>query len=122
MRERLSVVLDELGRILPEGVFALVIRDYEEMEIKIAPDIIEGAADTVRDLAKDFRLAVASDAIVSPGRCLRQWLDLHEILDCFQSFAFSDEVGHSKPHPDMFFKSVAGSGCCTRRYDPRRGS
>lgn len=104
VRDRLGVVLDELGRSLPEDVFALVVRDYEEMEIKITPDIIEGAADTVRELAKDFRLAVVSDAIVSPGRCLRQWLDLHEILDYFQSFAFSDEVGHSKPHLDMFSK------------------
>jgi putative hydrolase of the HAD superfamily len=104
VRERLAVVLDELGRTLPEGVLALVVRDYEEMEIKITPDIIEGAADSVRDLTKDFRLAVVSDAIVSPGRCLRQWLDLHEIYNCFQSFAFSDEVGHSKPHPDMFLK------------------
>ena len=88
VRDRLSVVLDGLGLALPEDVFALVIRDYEEMEIKIPPDIIEGAADAVRDLAKDFRLAVVSDAIVSPGRCLRQWLDLHKILHCFQSFAF----------------------------------
>ena len=104
VRERLGVVLNELGRALPEDVFALVIRDYEEMEIKITPDMIEGAADAVRDLAKDFQLAVVSDAIVSPGRCLRQWLGLHEIFDCFQSFAFSDEVGHSKPHPDMFSK------------------
>jgi len=104
VRDRLGVVLDELGRTLPENTFTRIIQDYEEMEIKITPDIIEGAADSVRDLAKDFRLAVVSDAIVSPGRCLRQWLDLHEILDCFQSFAFSDEVGHSKPHPDMFSK------------------
>ena len=43
-----------------------------------------------------------SDAIVSPGRCLRRWLDIHGLLDYFDAFAFSDEVGHSKPHPDMF--------------------
>ena len=104
VRDRLGVVLDKLGRTLPKDVLALLIRDYEEMEIKTTPDIIEGAADAVRELAKDFRLAVVSDAIVSPGRCLRQWLDLHELLDYFQSFAFSDEVGHSKPHPDMFSK------------------
>ena len=104
VRERLEVALDKIGRTLPEEVFALVIRDYEEMEIKIAPDIIEGAAESVRDLAKDFRLAVVSDAIVSPGRCLRQWLGLHQILDYFQCFSFSDEIGHSKPHRDMFSK------------------
>jgi putative hydrolase of the HAD superfamily len=104
VRERLGVALDELGRTLPEDVLNLVVRNYEEMEIKITPDIIEGAADAVRDLAKDFRLAVVSDAIVSPGRCLRQWLDLHDILDCFQSFAFSDELRYSKPHPEMFSK------------------
>jgi putative hydrolase of the HAD superfamily len=104
VRHRIGVVLEILGRGLPEDEFVQIVRDYEEMELKIAPDIIEGAADSVRDLANDFRLAVVSDAIVSPGRCLRQWLKLHDLFDCFQSFAFSDEVGHSKPHPDMFSK------------------
>lgn len=104
VRHRLGIVLDILGRGLPEDDFSQIVRDYEEMELTFVPDIVEGAADAVQDLSKDFRLAVVSDAIVSPGRCLRQWLGLHKLLDCFQSFAFSDEVGHSKPHPDMFSK------------------
>ncbi|GIT27923.1 MAG: hypothetical protein CM1200mP41_39670 [Gammaproteobacteria bacterium] len=52
---------------------------YEEMEITVAPDIIDGAAKAIANLAQDFPLwALVSDAIVSPGRCLRQWLELNQ--------------------------------------------
>ena len=102
VRERLQIVIDGLGRSLSESALDLVVQRYEEMEINIAPDIIEGAADAIADLSQDFPLAVVSDAIVSPGRCLRQWLELNQILQYFQGFSFSDEVGFSKPHRNMF--------------------
>ena len=102
MRERLQIVIDGLGRSLAESVLDLVVQRYEEMEITVAPDIIDGAADAIANLSQDFPLAVVSDAIVSPGRCLRQWLELNHILQYFQGFSFSDEVGSSKPHRNMF--------------------
>ena len=43
-----------------------------------------------------------SDAIVSPGICLRRVLENHGLAAPFSGFAFSDEVGHSKPHRSMF--------------------
>ena len=102
VRERLQIVIDGLGRSLAESVLDLVVQRYEEMEITVAPDIIDGAADAIANLSQDFPLAVVSDAIVSPGRCLRQWLELNHILQYFQGFSFSDEVGFSKPHRNMF--------------------
>ena len=95
-------MIDGLGRGLSESALDLVVQQYEEMEINVAPDIIDSAADAIVDLSHDFPLAVVSDAIVSPGRCLRQWLELNHILQYFQGFAFSDEVGFSKPHRNMF--------------------
>ena len=100
--ERLKIVLAGLGRTLPNPVLENVIRQYEEMEVMVAPDMIDGVAEAIAELAEDFPLAVVSDTIVSPGRCLRQWLEMNGILDHFAGFAFSDEVGHSKPHADMF--------------------
>ena len=102
VRERLQIVIHGLGRGLSESALDLVVQQYEEMEINVAPDIIDSAADAIVDLSQDFPLAVVSDAIVSPGRCLRQWLELNHILQYFQGFAFSDEVGFSKPHRNMF--------------------
>jgi HAD superfamily hydrolase (TIGR01509 family) len=72
------------------------------MEITVAPDPIDGIEQALEALSSDFPLAVVSDAIVSPGRCLRQWLENHGLKKYFSAFAFSDEVGHSKPHRDMF--------------------
>ena len=100
--ERVSVLLAGLGRTLPEAERAALVRDLEEMEIRIAPAPVEGIGEAIADLAGSFRLGVVSDAIYSPGRCLRRWLEMHDLLRHFDGFAFSDEVGHSKPHPDMF--------------------
>ena len=49
-----------------------------------------------------YKLAVISDAIFSPGRNLRKLLEGAGMLEYFDHFVFSDEVGHSKPHPDVF--------------------
>lgn len=100
--ERLDVLLTGLHRKLPAPVLAEVIRIHEEMEIKVAPDPIDGAGPALAQLAQSYALCVVSDAIVSPGRILRQWLEMHGLLQHFSGFAFSDEVGHSKPHVDMF--------------------
>ena len=108
--ERLSVLLGGLGRELPEAVLADVTAKIEEMEIEIMPDPVPGIGDTIESLAARYPLAVVSDAIFSPGRCLREWLKRHRLLHCFSAFAFSDEVGRSKPHPDMFNRVAAELG------------
>ncbi|MDX1434883.1 MAG: HAD family hydrolase [Gammaproteobacteria bacterium] len=102
VRERLRVVLGGLGRTLPEAELARVVRELEEMELTVAPDPIDGIGDAIAELAGEFKLGVVSDAIYSPGRCLRRWLEMHDLLGHFGGFAFSDEVGHSKPHRAMF--------------------
>ena len=78
------------------------MRGLEEMEVTVPPDPIDGIAEAIAALAGSYKLGVVSDAIYSPGRCLRQWLEMHDLIQHFDGFAFSDEVGHSKPHRDMF--------------------
>ena len=105
--ERLRVILNGLGRELPEDSFNAVVRAHEEMEVEIPPDAMPGAAPVLERLAKRYKLCVVSDAIVSPGSCLRRLLEDHGLSKFFSGFAFSDEVGHSKPHRSMF-ESAAG--------------
>ena len=100
--ERLKVVLDGLGRNLPEAAFAEVVDAHGKMEIDIPPDAIEDVAQTLANLANRYKLCVISDAIVTPGTGLRALLRLHDLERYFSGFAFSDEVGHSKPHRAMF--------------------
>lgn len=102
VRERMRVLLGGLGRTLPEDDLARVVRDIEEMEVTVAPDPIEGIGEAIAALGAEFRLGVVSDAIYSPGRCLRRWLEMQGLEAHFAGFAFSDEVGHSKPHRAMF--------------------
>ena len=108
--DRLSVVLGGLGRELPGEVLADVVARIEVMELDVMPDPVPGIADAIEALAARHPLAVVSDAIHSPGRCLREWLERHRLLHHFGAFAFSDEVGRSKPHPDMFMRAAAGLG------------
>jgi putative hydrolase of the HAD superfamily len=108
--DRLQLLLDGIGRSLPEEDFGAIVKAHEDMEITIPPDPIEGVAESLAELSKHYKLCVVSDAIVSPGRCLRQWLDMNGLKRHFSGFAFSDEVGHSKPHRDMFASAASQVG------------
>jgi putative hydrolase of the HAD superfamily len=105
------VVLRGLRRTLPDDVFARIIKAHEEMEVNIPPDTIAGAREALDDLAGRYKLCIVSDTIVSPGRCLRELLELHGLKQYFGGFAFSDEVGHSKPHKTMFESAASQMGC-----------
>jgi HAD superfamily hydrolase (TIGR01549 family) len=100
--ERLQVLLTGLGRRLSGEVLTEVVRAHEEMEIVVPPDPVAGVAEALSDLSRRYRLCVVSDSIVTPGRCLRKLLALHDLGRYFTGFVFSDEVGYSKPHRAMF--------------------
>jgi putative hydrolase of the HAD superfamily len=108
--ERLQVILKGLGRTLPEDEFARLVREHEEMEIRIRPDLVPGIAEALAALHGRYRTCVVSDAIVSPGRCLRQLLESYGLARHFDGFVFSDEVGHSKPHRAMFEEAARQMG------------
>ncbi|NCF89706.1 MAG: HAD-IA family hydrolase [Verrucomicrobiaceae bacterium] len=99
--ERLELIVRGLNRPQPKAWDALV-HATSIMEVEMPPDIIEDCLKTLQILPKDYQLAIVSDAIVTPGMELRRLLGNHQIVDYFSAFAFSDEIGHSKPHPDMF--------------------
>ena len=105
--ERLRVILNGLGRELPNETFNAVVRAHEEMEVDIPPNAMPDAVPVLERLARRYKLCIVSDAIVSPGSCLRRLLENHGLAKFFNGFAFSDEVGHSKPHRSMF-ESAAG--------------
>jgi len=100
--ERVDVMLSGLRRTLPGDVRQSVIDDLGRMEVDIYPDAIPGIKDALASLAERYKLAIVSDAIVTPGTGLRDLLGVHDLKQYFTAFAFSDEVGHSKPHRSMF--------------------
>jgi len=108
--QRLRVVLNGLGRSLPQDAFDRLVEDTGRMELEIPPDAIAGIAEALAELSQRYKLAVVSDAIVTPGVGLKAILEGHGLAQYFSAFAFSDEVGHSKPHRAMFDRACAELG------------
>ena len=107
LEQRLNVTLTGLGRTLPDEAFARLVENTARMEVEIPPNPIADVEASLRELSRNFRLAVCSDAVMTPGTGLRKILEGHGLNKYFSAFAFSDEVGHAKPHHSMF-DAVAG--------------
>lgn len=104
--ERMRVLLQGLGRELPEPDLNELVERLENMELEYRPDPAPGAVEALAKLHENYRLAVISDTVFSPGKNLRKLLDGAGMSRYFEHFVFSDELGHSKPHPAIF-QSVA---------------
>lgn len=110
VEERVDVILNGLGRSLPSDVRDQVIHDLGRMEADIPPEAIEGARDALADLSQRYVLSIVSDTIVTPGTGLREVLEKNGLREFFKGFAFSDEVGYSKPHASMFESAASQLG------------
>jgi putative hydrolase of the HAD superfamily len=99
---RMDHLLVEMKRELPEDELCELVRLHEEMELSVRPDLAPGVREALLALHGRYRLGVISDTIFSPGRTLRRILEEENLLGLFEAFAFSDEVGTSKPDRKMF--------------------
>lgn len=102
IEQRIKVVLGGLNRQVTEPVFNRLVEGHAAMEVDISPNPIDGIEHALQELSMRYKLCIVSDSIVTPGTGLRAILDKHGLKKYFSGFAFSDEVGHSKPHPAMF--------------------
>ena len=100
--ERIQIILDGLKRTLPTSSFNAVVDAIERMELDYSPSPAPGAVEALASLHGRYKLAIMSDAIFSPGKNLRSLLEKGGMLSYFDYFVFSDEAGHSKPHPSLF--------------------
>jgi FMN hydrolase / 5-amino-6-(5-phospho-D-ribitylamino)uracil phosphatase len=57
--------------------------------------------------ARGIRLGIVCDAGFSGGEVLRELLEREGLLAYFSGWAFSDEVGHYKPAPQIFEAALA---------------
>lgn len=105
--ERLQVVLAGLGWTLEKKELDELVQRTESMEAEVSPQIVADAAAVLAQLQADYRLAVISDTVFSPGWALRRILRKYELLRYFDCFCFSDEIGVSKPHPRLFEQVAA---------------
>ncbi len=110
VRKRMEILLAGLGEELPEERLADLVRTQEIMELEVGVDPVPGAAEALAALAERYPLAVISDTIFTPGWALREILEGLGLARYFQAMIFSDEVGHSKPHPEVFLAAAEALG------------
>jgi putative hydrolase of the HAD superfamily len=87
-----------------------LIREIENMEIRISPDFAPDVAEVLAELSREFRLGIISDTIHTTGRGLRYLLERQGLGGYFSHFIFSDEVGASKPDAVVFRQAAMGLG------------
>jgi putative hydrolase of the HAD superfamily len=76
-------------------------------ELRLTPNIGE-ALETLR--ARGVRLGIICDVGLMRSELLRGFLDRAGVLEHFDHWAFSDDVGHFKPSPEIFGHALDGLG------------
>ena len=88
--------LDDGGRKRLEDAF---VSAGAAAEVELTPN----AAETVAALAgTGIQLGIVCDVGLTASTHLRAFLDGFGVLEHFRGWAFSDEVGHFKPSPEIF--------------------
>ncbi|MCX8032095.1 MAG: HAD family phosphatase [Thermoleophilia bacterium] len=80
-----------------EGIIS-ALRDEYRRHLPVIP----GALETIRALATQYRLGVASS---SPLELIEYVLELAGVRDCFGAVVSSDEVPVGKPAPDVYLEA-----------------
>lgn len=98
---------------IPEGLipYEVVEHAYEDITLDPLPAAMPHVAEALEALrSAGYRLAVICNTGLAGGRVLRQVLDRHTLLGFFDTTAFSNEFGWSKPHPSIFRHTLAELG------------
>jgi putative hydrolase of the HAD superfamily len=80
-----------------------LIATFEEASHSSRVGAIEGAAETLEQLARDgVRIGLICDTGLTPGRVVRQHLEREGLLPWIGVTIFSDEWSRTKPDPALF--------------------
>lgn len=100
---RLGMDLSDAERHEVAEAFAHAIEDPPQL----APNVIE-TLDELR--GEGLRIGIICDVGMTPSVVLRKYLDRYGVLDRFDHWSFSDDVGVYKPHPEIFKHAIDGLG------------
>lgn len=75
------------------------------------PSLTPSIGDTLEGLrSRGIRIGIICDVGLAPSTTLRRYLASHGVLEFFDHWSFSDEVGTFKPDPVIFDHALAGLG------------
>lgn len=102
--EIISHLLNELKLSISTADRNKLLKIFENGILLFPPALAPDAQIVIPKLSKKYKLGIISDTHFSPGKVIKQLLQQLGLLTSFSSFAFSDEMGVSKPHHKMFEK------------------
>lgn len=104
-----ALLVEALGveEAMGEPVAQAFLGAGREVELEMAPDIRPALAALAE---RGVRTGIVCDVGFSGGALLRDLLAAEGLLDRFDGWAFSDEVGHYKPAPQPFERALASLG------------
>lgn len=110
-----EIVADRLDPAMPDHVRTRLADVFSSAPG--IPALAPNAAEVIAALTgTGIRLGIICDVGMTPSPVLRSYLDHHGILEQFDHWSFSDEVGVYKPHRAIFDHALAGLG----HVDPNR--
>jgi FMN phosphatase YigB (HAD superfamily) len=96
-----------------------LVSAFCEAAVGLVHDLAPGVAAMLASLsAAGVRIGIVCDVGLTPSTVLRGYLEANGVLDRFDHWSFSDEVGVYKPSPRIFEHALAGLGV----NDPARAA
>ena len=93
------------GRTLTSKKSAVtILGELHDIVMQYPPIIIPEMHEAIGNASKNMTIAITSNTNFIPGSILRSFL----ISEMFHHFSFSDEIGVSKPHIDIFNTTLVG--------------
>ena len=110
-RDGTALLLQALELTVDEDTDQRVYDAFVGTDVPYIPNLTPNVAEALRDL-KDLglRIGIICDVGLSPSTILRSYLEQHGVLDLFDHWSFSDEVGAYKPDPTIFAHALDGLG------------
>lgn len=104
-------LLERLGFEVPASVRLQLTDAFTNVGVQAKLHLTDGIEDCLRALkAAGLRVGIICDVGMTASTILRAHLDRHGLLEVFDHWSFSDEVGHYKPSPVIFEHALAGLG------------
>jgi putative hydrolase of the HAD superfamily len=109
--DAVEVVLEVLGHDPEPEVRKLVVEAYLGANREVDTELTPNVADALRALREaGLRIGIVCDVGLTPSVRLRRILEHHGVLELFDHWSFSDEVGVYKPDPVIFRHAHEGLG------------
>jgi len=103
--------LEQLGLVVPDDLRDRLVDELVRSAGGASLRLTEGMADVLREVkAAGLRLGIVCDVGLTPSVALRGHLQRFGVLDLFDGWSFSDEVGCYKPAPEIFAHASASLG------------